>query len=663
MKINNLKFNKKLILLQILPMIGMFLFAAYGIFGKMSDYSDMQKVKELSHFTTKLSSFVHEMQKERGATAVYVGSQGKKYGREVDAQRINTNEKREVFHTFLKEFNATEYGFSFESKLNDTLGDIARLDNIRQQSTTLKISGAKAISYFTKTNGKMLYLIGEISGLSKDSTISGMNNGYVNLLKGKERVGIERAVLSNAFAANKISGKAYDKFKALNTEQTVFFDNFLQFATKSQVAFFHEKLSLPVVSELQKMKEVVYEKKTAGNFQVEASYWFETATSRINDLKEVEDAISFDLVNIAGQGTEKARNILTTFVLTMIVIMVLSLFLATIIGRSIIGSINQLRLVMAGVDEQSDLTLRVDVTGNDEIAQMGVAFNKMLQKFSALIEGIRSSSHQLNVSSSEMMERSDESTKAIVQQLLEIDKIVIAAEQLSSSAKEVALNSNEASQETAKADGQADDGSRLVIGATNSINILVSELETTTKIINELEIGANEIGSVLDVIRSIADQTNLLALNAAIEAARAGEHGRGFAVVADEVRNLASRTQVSTEEIQVMIEKLQQGSSSAVSAVEKGGEKAQESAELSNKAVESIGDISSAVSDISKMNNQIASTAQQQNKVVEEISQQIESVSSISNQTSEDAQKTAESSAQLVNLARELEKEVNEFKV
>jgi len=663
MRINNLKFNRKLILLQILPLAGMFIFATYGILGKMDQYSEMQKVERLSFLATKLSGLVHELQKERGNTAVFLGSDGRKFKTELSDQRKITDQKRQEFDAFLNEFEVNDFGSSFKSSLSATVQKLSQLATKRTQISALEISGGEAISYYTSVNTGALNLIGSISSVSSDTTIANINSGYVNLLKGKERSGIERAVLSNAFSLNKISDKAYEKFILLSAQQGVFFDVFLQIATKSQIDIFQQKKQLPVLEELERMKGIIYDKKSTGNFQIDPKHWFNTATTRINDLKEIEDAISSDLILFAKGAASDAKGTLIMFMAVFLSAIILSILVGIIISRSVVGALTELNSVMLNVDKNSDLTLRVNVAGSDEIAQMGLAFNEMLQRFSNLISNIRSSSHQLNMSSSEMMERSELSTKEIKQQLLEIDRMAEAKDKLNDSAKGVTLHANDASEATHKADGQAGDGSRLVTGATDSINILVRELEATTKIIHELEEDSNTIGSVLDVIRSIAEQTNLLALNAAIEAARAGEYGRGFAVVADEVRNLASRTQESTEEVQVMIERLQQGSSSAVSAVAKGGEQAQKSAELANKATLSIGEISKAVTHISKMSNQIALTAKEQDGIVDEISQQIESVSSISNRTSEDVQKTAESSIQLASLATELEREVNEFKV
>lgn len=662
MNISNFSFKKKLSFLQLLPLAGLLLFAAYGIFGKANLYIEMTEVEDLSIFATKMSSFVHEMQKERGATAVYLGSNGEKYGSEVKSQRTNTDQPLQTLNSFLQSFNASEHGSSFENKLSVVVNDIAKLSNIRSQVTNLKISGSDAIGYYTSTNGKLLNLIGEISSLSTDSTVSNINTGYVNLLKGKERAGIERAVLSKTFATDEMSSKGYDKFSRLNTEQSVFFDSFQSIATPSQTDLFKEKLNLPVVAELQRMRDVVYDKKTDGNFQMDVDLWFKTATTRINDLKEIENSIASDLIQVAQDGAAAARNTLILFVSVTLAIVLASLYFGMLIGRNLSSSINQLKSVMTDVEKNSDLSLRAEVGGNDEIAHMGEAFNKMLQTFSSLISNITVSSHQLSTSAEEMSAISESSTQAIMQQLSETEQIATASTQMSASGQEVARNANEASNATRDADEQANAGNRLVVDATSSINSLVSEVERTTKIIHELEEGSTNIGSVLDVIRGIAEQTNLLALNAAIEAARAGEQGRGFAVVADEVRNLASRTQESTEEIQTMIEQLQQGTSAAVKAMEQGGEQAQSSSDLANQATESINEITSAVSRISEMNVQIANAAEEQSTVAEEISRKIVLISTISHQASDGAQQTVASSSQVASLANELKSAVSIFK-
>ena len=662
MSISSFNLKKKLALLQFLPLAGLLLFATYAIIGKTNLYMEMRKVEELSVFATKASSFVHEMQKERGTTAVYLGSSGKKYGPEVNSQRANTDESLRTLNAFLQDFNPSEFGANFKNNLNKIVSDIAKFDNIRSQVTSLNISSNDAIGYYTSINGKFLSLIGEISGLSNDSNVSHTIINYVNLLKGKERAGIERAVLSNAFSNDEMSVNAYDKFSRLNNEREIFFKNFLETATQSQVNLFQEKSNLPMVTELQRMRAIVNEKRTGGNFQTDVGHWFGTATKRINDLGLIGDVIASDLIKLAQGSAASAKNTLITLASITLVILFISFYFSTVIGRNISGSVNQLKSVMVNVEKNSDLTLRADVKGDDEIAEMGEAFNKMLQTFSSLIGNISVSSRQLTTSAEEMSAVSEASTQAIMQQLSETEQVATASTQMSASGQEVARNANEASNATHNADEQANAGNLLVVDATNSINSLVTEIEQTTSIIHELEEGSTNIGSVLDVIRAIAEQTNLLALNAAIEAARAGEQGRGFAVVADEVRSLASRTQESTAEIQTMIEKLQKGASAAVKAMDQGSAQAQSSSELSNQATTSISEITHAVSKISEMNIQIANAAEEQNTVAEEINRKITSISIISHQASDGAQQTATASSQVASLASELESTVSVFK-
>ncbi|NIA02649.1 MAG: methyl-accepting chemotaxis protein, partial [Planctomycetia bacterium] len=248
-------------------------------------------------------------------------------------------------------------------------------------------------------------------------------------------------------------------------------------------------------------------------------------------------------------------------------------------------------------------------------------------------------------------------------QQAETGQVATAMNEMTTTVQEVACNATQTAEAANKANTETDSGRQIVTKTIESITELASEVETAAITIQQLESDSENIDSVVDVIRGISEQTNLLALNAAIEAARAGEQGRGFAVVADEVRTLASRTQESTLEIQSMIESLQTGAARAVEVMEQGRNKAQGSVENAARAGESLNVITSTVATISDMNTQIASAAEEQTAVAEEINRNIANISLLGDQTSEGARQTAASSEEMAQLAVQLQGLVGQFKV
>ncbi|WP_374287017.1 methyl-accepting chemotaxis protein [Pseudomonas fluvialis] len=270
---------------------------------------------------------------------------------------------------------------------------------------------------------------------------------------------------------------------------------------------------------------------------------------------------------------------------------------------------------------------------------------------------------QLAAAAEQTAQVSHQTSDGIRRQQLETDQVATAMHEMSATVQDVAGNAASAAQAAEQADQQAESGKRVVQQTIEAIDGLASEVEHAATVIHELEANSGSISSVVDVIRSIADQTNLLALNAAIEAARAGEQGRGFAVVADEVRSLASRTQQSTSEIQAMIEKLQQGANRAVDVMQSSCDKAQRGKEQVASAGHMLEQISAAVATINDMNAMIASAAEEQSSVAEEINRNVTSVSQIAEETSDASRQNVATSTQLASLASQLQKVVQRYRL
>lgn len=312
---------------------------------------------------------------------------------------------------------------------------------------------------------------------------------------------------------------------------------------------------------------------------------------------------------------------------------------------------------------KGQLSHDVIVTSDDEIGQLQSAMKATVDQLRDMMMQINGVTEQLNASAGQMSSITEDTNNGVRRQQSETDQVATAINEMTATVQEVARNATEAAKAASDADQESQTGKQVVNATIHSIEALAAEVDKASQVINKLENESNSIGTVLDVIKNIAEQTNLLALNAAIEAARAGEQGRGFAVVADEVRTLASRTQQSTQEIQTMIEKLQLQASDAVKVMNASRTQSQNSVDQARKAGSSLDAISRAVSTINDMNIQIATATEEQSAVTEEVNNNIVNISHVAERSAEGAMQIAEATSELNQLAYNLQSLVGRFRL
>lgn len=360
---------------------------------------------------------------------------------------------------------------------------------------------------------------------------------------------------------------------------------------------------------------------------------------------------------------ELSSRITMSAVVIFLVIAVVAVAAGMFFANSITRPIIRLSNTMREVEEDSDLTCRSDVMSKDEIGMMAQAFNNMLEKFEAIIRQVSTSTTQLATASEELSAVAKDSASNVSEQSHETEQVATAMTEMNATVQEVARSAASAAEAAHSADNESRTGRTVVQQTTSAIQQLAGNVEEAAGVIQDLSQESDNIGSVLDVIKGIAEQTNLLALNAAIEAARAGEQGRGFAVVADEVRTLAQRTQESTQEIEDMIGRLQSGAQNAVSVMEQGRSQAKQGVTQAEGALQALEAIASAVTTINDMNNHIASASEQQSATTEEMNRNILNISGVAEQTAAGTRQTTAAADELSSLAIKLQDMVSQFKV
>ncbi|MCE3252040.1 MAG: hypothetical protein K0Q67_1050 [Cellvibrio sp.] len=381
----------------------------------------------------------------------------------------------------------------------------------------------------------------------------------------------------------------------------------------------------------------------------------------LSDIRQEES----NLLKVRAEAEAQSKDTTSaTLIISMLVATVVGIVVSIYFSRNLIRQLGAEPEIAAKLAQDiSRGELNTDLRESDSPSgSIMAAMLQMAKQLKSIVSGIQSTSDQLKDTSRQLATSSEKSIRELRVQKEETEQVATAMNEMTATVSEVARNAQFASESTKTVDYRVDEGGKLVGNSVKSVLDLHHEIEGTAAVITQLSLESKEIGKVLDVIRSIAEQTNLLALNAAIEAARAGEQGRGFAVVADEVRTLASRTHMSTEEIRGMIERLQTGVANAVTTMERSRVEAQQTVSFTKETDTILGVIKRSVSEVNDLNIQIATAAEQQSHVAEEINRNVIRINEVTDITVTAISQVERCSGELMSVSADLQEKISYFK-
>lgn len=621
----------KFALVLLLPLLALGWLGASGALDRKNTVHELERLQTLTALAQQAGHWIHQMQLERGMSAGFLGSQGASFGSRLAQQRPTTDTAAETFLEQRQTLDQTLLGAGLTRQLEDIEQRWQQQARVRQQIDQLDIATADALAHYTGLNNALMALVGELAQLTEEGGIARQLAVYYNLLEAKDLAGIERALLSNVFAADAMPPATQHRLLSLIGEERAFLESVHVLSDDAQRQALSAALSGPEIERVLARRELALQQN--GDYNVNPEEWFDWQTVKIGRLKALEDQVAAAIVEETAGRKGSAQQALWQYMAVALLASLTAIGLALWVVRTMTLPLQQALISIA--ERGDDLTQRLPVPGSDELSRLYTVINEASAQTERLVGEMKRSAQSVSVASNEIAQGNQDLAQRTEEQSASLVETASSMEQMTATVRQNADNAHQAQRMTGEVANQAQEATQVALQAREAMQQIHQANEQVT--------------SMVAAIDNIAFQTNLLALNASVEAARAGEHGRGFAVVADEVRKLASRSSEEASRIRRLVD-------NNVARIGEGER-------LVGDTSETLEQIAARVQQVAVLVDEIATASHEQSAGVEQISHAMAQLEDVTQQNASLVEQVATASRSLDNQAEEMAVLVSRFLV